>query len=248
MKKIIRGAGSILLGTALSILLCFSAVFAAESKNPEIKIPVTMKLSGSVPSKAEELTVVLTAKDASCPMPEGTEDGSYRLTVSGEGVKEFPKITFAKTGVHEYTIHQEKGSHSRGRYDESVYHLTVYVTNAETGGLETTALVYVDGSEEKQGAITFENSYRRSGGGGGGSDRDPIRETDPGTVIDPGEVPLAGDPGSNDPIVLDEIGDPDIPLAVFPATGDDTVIWLYVVLLAVGMVGFTATVFRKEKR
>lgn len=247
MKKIIRGAGSILLAAALSILVCSTAAFAAESENPGIKIPVTMKLSGSVPSKAEELTVVLTAKDASCPMPEGTEDGICRLTVIGAGVKEFPEITFTKTGVHEYTIHQEKGSHSRGRYDDSVYHMTIYVTNAEIGGLEATALVYMEGNESKQGAVTFENSYRRSGGGGS-SDRDPIRETDPGTIIDPDEVPLAGDSGSPDTIVLDEIGDPDIPLAIFPATGDETVIWLYVVLLAVGIVGFAVTLFRKETR
>ena len=68
-------------------------------------------------------------------MPEGTEDGVYKMTVSGEGVKEFPEIVFPKVGIYEYTIHQEKGTHTRGTYDETVYNVTIFVTNTEDGGL-----------------------------------------------------------------------------------------------------------------
>ncbi len=95
--------------------------------------------------------VVLTAQNKVSPMPEGSVDGVYCMTVSGEGVKEFPEIQFQRHGVMEYTIHQEPGTHKRGTYDETVYNVTVYVTNAENGGLETTTLIYVDGVEEKTG-------------------------------------------------------------------------------------------------
>lgn len=228
MKKILRNAGSIILMAVLSILVFSTVALAAEA--PSIKIPVTMKLSKYKPYNPEELVVVLTAKDAASPMPAEAVDGVYRMTVSGEGVKEFPEITYPKVGIHEYTIHQEPGTHKRGTYDETVYNVTVYVTNAENGGLETTTLIYIDGVEEKQGEISFMNSYRRPP-----EDDDP-KPTKPTTEITDDDIPK--DSGILD--IIDEL----IPLGPLPQTG--TLWWLVPVLGVAGVTMFLTGLYKNR--
>ncbi|MDO5411612.1 MAG: hypothetical protein Q4F21_14405, partial [Lachnospiraceae bacterium] len=92
MRKFLRGAISLLLAAALSIPMFSMAAFAEEV--PTVELPVKVELTGSKPSTAEELVVVLTAKDAACPMPEGSVDGVYRLSVTGGGDKKLPVIAF----------------------------------------------------------------------------------------------------------------------------------------------------------
>lgn len=241
MKKILRNAGSILLMAVLSILVFSTAALAAEV--PGIKMPVTMKLSSYKPNTPEELVVVLTAKDAACPMPAEAVDGVYSMTVSGEGVKEFPEITYPKVGVHEYTIHQEPGTHKRGTYDDTVYNVTVYVTNAENGGLETTTLIYIDGVEEKQGEIAFMNSYRRPPS----DDDDDPKPTKPATEITDHDIPK--DSGITDHDIpkdsgITDIIDEMIPLGPLPQTG--TLWWLVPVLGAAGVMMFLTGLYRNR--
>lgn len=236
MKKILRNAGSILLIAMMSILVFSTAALAAEAKS--VKLPVTMKLSSYHPSTPEELVLILTAKDETCPMPEGTVDGVYKMTVSGEGVKEFPEIVFPKVGIYEYTIHQEKGTHSRGTYDETVYNVTIFVTNTEDGELATTIVSYVDGVAEKQNEMVFSNSYRKSSSGGGGGSSSKPDPTQPTTSITDNDTPL------NDGNIITDIIDSIPPLATLPQTG--TLWWLVPVLACAGVLMFLTGLFRSR--
>lgn len=132
--------------------------FAAE--NPGVSIPVTVSLTGTQPSAAENFTVVLKADDASYPMPEGAEDGVYIMTITGGGTKNFPTMTYSRVSIYTYTIYQTAGTNKKCTYDKTVYSLTVYVTNAEDGsGLETAAVLYPDAQGDKLSGAAFQNEY-----------------------------------------------------------------------------------------
>ena len=152
---------SIILGTVVAVMSVMSmtvSAFAAE--NPSVSIPVTVSLSGTLPEKAEDFKIKLSADDASYPMPEGSEDGSCTMTITGAATKNLPTITYDRVGVYTYTIAQVAGSNKKCTYDDTVYTLTVYITNAEDGsGLESTAVLYPDSEGDKQPAAAFKNVY-----------------------------------------------------------------------------------------
>ena len=231
MKKLLRCGISTLLIAMLSIqMLCVNAVAA---ERPSMKLPVTIEQKGDYPSTPEELDVVLTAVDAACPMPEGSVDGAYTIEVKSGTMEEFPEISFPKLGIYNYTIHQEKGDHSRGRYDETVYRMRVYVTNAESGdGVESTTLLYIDDINTKYASVSFENYYKEREGGG---------STTPTTS--PATTPT--EPPTTAPLKVEKVEDEDlsgvlgildelVPLGMLPATG--TLWWAVPILVLGGIV------------
>ncbi|MCC8358159.1 MAG: LPXTG cell wall anchor domain-containing protein [Oscillospiraceae bacterium] len=145
----------------LALALCLAAVPAAfAADDPVCVLDVTVALEGTLPEPAETLSVVMQADDASYPMPAGAVDGTYTMSVSGAGTYSFPTITYSRVGVYTYTIWQEPGTDATCTYDDTVYTLTVYVTNREDGtGLDSTAILYPDASGDKAGSATFTNVY-----------------------------------------------------------------------------------------
>lgn len=146
----------------LFALLCLTAVpttaFAADDKSTglavDVAIPVSVELSGEVPSPAESFTLTLQALD-DAPLPE-----QHTLTITGAGTAEFPAITYTKPGIYCYTVTQQAGSHTRGHYDSTVYYVRVSVTNAENGGLEAVVAAHTDAqmvSDKRD--IDFTNTY-----------------------------------------------------------------------------------------
>lgn len=213
--------------------------FAQEAAT--LEIPITIELKGKVPSTPEDLVVVLTAQEKSSPMPAGTVDGKYTMTVAGSVTQNFPAITYDRTGIYYYSIYQEQGTNKKGTYDQNKYLVEVMVTNAENAdALEASLLVYAgsDKTAPKSGEIKFTNSYKSSGGGGGGGGGStPSPGSDPNggpgvTTIDEGEPPLT------------TILPIDIPLAL-PQTG--TLWWLVVVLAVAGAGIFLGGMIRNKK-
>ena len=142
------------------ILLLPSTVFAGSM--PGFKLPVTVKLSGTPPTNDEDYSIILKADNPGYPMPEGSVDGSYKMTIKGEGSKNLPKIEFSSLGVYTYKIYQLSGSNKLAKYDDSVYNLVVFVTNSEDGtGLEITVNLYLQGEKEKHDEVIFENKYEK---------------------------------------------------------------------------------------
>jgi len=148
------------------MLLCMAASFpamaedvmtvAAEPKS--IAIGTSMDLDGTKPSPAETYEIVMKADKDGNPLPEGAE-GQYTLTITGEGRKNFPEMVYTKPGVYEYTIYQIPGDNKDCDYDDTVYHLTVTITNNGEGGFNAMAVLSVEGSEHKPDEAGFKNKY-----------------------------------------------------------------------------------------
>lgn len=152
----------------LAMLLIFPMLFmllvptVSASSLPGLKLPVTVKLSGGPPTEDEDYTIVLKADNPEYPMPEGSVDESYNMTIQGEGSKELPEINFSSVGVYTYTISQLAGVNELASYDDKVYNLVVFVTNAKNGsGLEITVNLYLLGEKEKQDELLFLNNYEK---------------------------------------------------------------------------------------
>ena len=154
MKKMKRFALALCV-LVLVVSTLGTVAYAAAPVNA--KIPVTIHLEGTVPAEPETYVVELTPEKASNPMPAGTENGVYRMEISGEG-SGVMEITYNKVGVYNYTVKQIPGDNENCSYDASVYQVTVFVTNSETGGLNVSVVAYKDGAEEKTD-IEFTNDY-----------------------------------------------------------------------------------------
>jgi len=229
MKRLLKGAISTLLIGLMSIQLWGITVLADEV--PTIKVPVEVSVRGDYPYKAEIFDVVLTPENNIYPMPEGSEDGTYILKVEGGSSQYFPEISYQNRGVYEYTIHQEKGNYTRGRYDQSIYKLKVYVTNAEQGGLESTVVLYIDDINTKYKEVKFVNYYDPKVDNGPTKPSNPSNPTNPIESLPVDEVRDVEGDAVFDPFGVLGAYDELIPVGVLPATGT---LWWAVPLLALG--------------
>lgn len=159
MKKNVRCFAAAMLMFVLCFAVCAVPAFA---EGPCISgMEVEIALKGEAPSPAETFTVTLSADDAAFPMPEGSAGGVWTGSVQGAGRLLVPDIQYEKVGIYTYTVSQSGGNRDNGVYDESVYHLTVTITNREDGeGLEKTVAINKVGVETKCEALRFENQYR----------------------------------------------------------------------------------------
>ncbi|MDO5400372.1 MAG: FctA domain-containing protein [Eubacteriales bacterium] len=146
---------SLICGMLCILTLAQPVLAAGETATAEI--PVSVILKDDVPSKPETFNIVLKPNDQDYPMPEDTEDGKCILPIKGEDDGAFV-IEFGRVGVYEYTVYQQKGKDSDCKYDTSVYHVVVTITNAEDGGLESTVAIR-KGDADKKTEIEFVNVY-----------------------------------------------------------------------------------------
>ena len=126
-----------------------------------VELPsVEIKLEGTAPSPAEKYKILLKAEGSlTSPMPSGSTDEGYVLSIKGSGTEKLPVLSFESPGVHTYTISQIKGSNSQCSYDETVYTMKVYVTNNENGpGLVSEIVLTVPGMDGKPEHIIFVNN------------------------------------------------------------------------------------------
>lgn len=151
-----------LIGAALAAVLCCAALVlpACAEEAPQVSVPVTVSLTGTLPRPAEKFTIRLKADDPAYPMPEGSVEGEYTMEITGADTKSLPPIVYNRVGIYTYKITQDAGKHRGCKYDATVYYLTVYITNAEDGsGLEATAVLYPNGQGEKVESVEFRNAY-----------------------------------------------------------------------------------------
>lgn len=151
----------IIFGAVLAMLCLTTLVFPAYAEEtPQVSIPVTVKLTGTLPKPAEKFTIRLKADDPAYPMPEGSAEGEYAMEITGADTQSLPPITYNRVGVYTYKISQDPGKHKGCKYDATIYYLTVYITNAEDGsGLEATAVLYLNGEGDKVEDVKFTNAY-----------------------------------------------------------------------------------------
>lgn len=220
MKRNIKWMKGIVLGLILAVTMSAMPVEAAEipATLPEVEVV----LGGAVPGTAEEYTIKLQAEDAAYPMPEGTKDGIYTMTIKGADKKTLPQITFEKLGIYKYKIWQEAGKNSKCTYDNSVYHMTISVTNNKTyDGYSVVVALYKDGITEKQEDIEFKNVYKA----------DPVK-------------PKPKDPEPEEPELIEvhPVNPPDV------VTGDNARIYLYLAIMVIAVVGMVALCPKKRRK
>lgn len=158
-------------GAGVAAFLCALAVMIglvahaqpayAAGQSASLTLPVEVAIEGTAPDQPESYTVVLKADDAVDPLPAGAAGGAYALAIDGPGTATFPAITYTAPGTYTYTVYQQAGTNDACAYDDAVYTLAVYVTNAEDGsGLEATAALHpAGGAADKLGTAKFTNVY-----------------------------------------------------------------------------------------
>lgn len=153
---------NVFLALVMTVMCSMTMVLPAYAAElPGVSVPVTISLSGTLPYPAEDYMVVLKADDVDYPMPNGSVDGAYSLTITGEDTENFPTITYDRVGVYTYKVYQVAGRNQKCTYDDTVYSLTVTITNKEDySGLEATAVLYPDSDGDKLPGAEFANKYK----------------------------------------------------------------------------------------
>ena len=173
--KICRAAALIL------ALICISTFFAfpasATASEASVALSVTVRTVGQAPGEAYSVRL----------SSVGEAKSVFHLELAA-GTASFSPIVYRTAGVWRYTLSQTAGEYPGAHYDESVYAVTVTVTNTE-GGLKPTVVIKKDGV--KQEAAEFVNIYDSSPGILDGNDT-------PGTDVDP---PPEEPPAEEPPIV-----------------------------------------------
>ncbi len=157
MQKTIKKITMAVLITWLCLSVQTSGVFAAAKV--EVRIPVSVILTGTVPAQEENYSIQLTPEGSRTPMPEGCKD-NCEIIIRGENTVYFPVIVYTVPGVYGYAVSQTAGDNEKCTYDDTVYYVRVTVTNAENGGLEATVSAHKNAQlADKKQMIVFDNTY-----------------------------------------------------------------------------------------
>lgn len=229
MRKKLKSVFITLMVMLVGAMTFSPVIFAANELH--VEIPVTVSLSGTLPDTAGQFIVKLSASNESIPMPEGSSNGVYTMVISGADTVSFPVISFSKVGVYEYTIAQETGTDSICTYDASVYHLSVYVTNADDGGLESTTVLYKDTENDKLDQAQFSNKYPSA--------------NDPSPTNPPKKHHHSGSSG-NDSVTASPVQALNL---LSPQTGDSAapILWGGLAVIALAVLIITAMVQKRRR-
>lgn len=121
MKKVICALAALLLVVAMAV-----PAFAQEPT--EASMPVTIKLKGDAPKKAEDFTIRVQRLDINAPMPEGAEGDLYEFDITGADIGKFT-IEFDQVGDFKYLVEQVAGKNKDCTYDKTTYVVTFQVRN-----------------------------------------------------------------------------------------------------------------------
>ena len=122
----------------------------------EVSGTISTKLSGTKTLtgralQAGEFTFALQAEGATEPL--------YTVTNGSDGKFVFPELSFDTIGTYQYTIYEVAGSGVGIDYDETIYNLTIYVTDDGNGGLAISYSVDGGAAGTDVPEFSFQNSY-----------------------------------------------------------------------------------------
>lgn len=144
-----------LLLSLLFMLVLFPLQASAEDYSCTVSIPVRVSLTGEIDTEF----VIQISTEEEAPMPE-----KDRVNIRGNGNAAFGDITYTEPGDYHYTVVQQEGEEPYLTYDDTVYRLTVRVTNNDEGGLVPEIWAVKDGQTEKTAELLFTNVYDPDGG------------------------------------------------------------------------------------
>ncbi len=137
-------------GAALAAMIILSVImplpaFAGENIPVTIDITVTYIVDGNVKTAGGD-SFILEPDDPASPMPEGTEGGKKRITITDEGSFSFGEIRYERPDVYWYTVTRDLTDRKGVIKDNPVYRAKVIALNDGHGYV----LVYRKGSDEKE--------------------------------------------------------------------------------------------------
>lgn len=141
------------------MLFSVSTVYASE-KNVEFSLPVTQtfKLPESLSVKPDMRCTYQLEAASDAPMPEGSTNRIYNFSMDGKDMQTGISFRYAHDGVYNYQLSQTTEDAEHYVYDRTIYTITVYIKNTESGKL-TSEVIVQNGTGKKCGEILFQNAY-----------------------------------------------------------------------------------------
>ena len=167
-----------LLAICVLFLSAFTGYAFAGSSNEEMNAEITvscMKYSGS---KGEAYIVEIEGEDKASPLPK---DNILNIKEDGSGSFE---IKVSEPGTYSYKIYQKPGEDENIEYDDTVFHVTVFVTQENDGSLKYYVAATAGESGEKPNAIEFVNKTKDNSGNREslGPDEPPVKTGDENNI------------------------------------------------------------------
>lgn len=170
MRNFTRKLNICLLLSLLLVALVTPMGAAAADYSCTASIPVRVQVYAETDA---EFTVQLEAEEG-VPLPEVCS-----LTVTGSGEVSFGPVAYTVPGDYVYTITQVQGNAKYVTYDDTVYTVTVRVTNDGKGGLVSEIWAVEGQNTQKTEEVRFVNRY--------------TPPTQPPVTQSPGTPPQTGD-------------------------------------------------------
>ena len=160
MNQAIRKlSGLLVLPVLLAALLMMPVRANAEDVPYECfaELPVSVDLNGENDEQFHVTIELAEGMDETTPLPDEATDG---LMIAGDASDTFHNFHFTKPGDYVYVVKQEIGNTAYMSYDDTVYTVTIRVTNADNGGLQSEIWATTDDDPDtKVQELRFLNTY-----------------------------------------------------------------------------------------
>lgn len=160
MNQAIRKlSGLLVLPVLLAALLMMPVRANAEEVPYECfaELPVSVELNGDHDEQFHVTIELAEGMDETTPLPDEAADG---LLIAGDASDSFSNFHFTKPGDYSYVVKQDIGDTAYMSYDDTVYTVTIRVTNADNGGLQHEIWATTDDDPNtKVQELRFLNTY-----------------------------------------------------------------------------------------
>ena len=160
MNQAIRKlSGLLVLPVLLAALLMMPVRAHAAEASYECyaELPVSVELNGDHDEQFHVTIELAEGMDETAPLPDEAADG---LLIAGDASDSFSNFHFTKPGDYVYVVKQEIGNTAYMSYDNTVYTVTIRVTNADNGGLQHEIWATTDDDPNtKVQELAFLNTY-----------------------------------------------------------------------------------------
>ena len=173
------------------VLFCFTAgkdisVHATSANPVSVRLPIAQSFiseNKQIPNVDKNFVYELTPIEKSNPMPSGSVENKYTVTVKGNKIVQTSKIIYTHAGIFNYTVKALKSNDTKGYTNaNSTYTIAVCVRNKPNGQLEKPELIIQNQAGRKAESLAFtyvlappndnsdgDSSDGDNSGGGGGN-------------------------------------------------------------------------------
>ena len=144
---------TVMMTVSVVLAFCFSTSMAAFDYTPlEVPVPVSCNVTGHPDEEVYEIVIEKLDKDA----PSAKQE---LVTIKDSGSATFT-VVVNEPGTYRYKVYEKAGSDSNINYDDSVYQVTVFVTDDGNGKLQYQIILSNDDAV-KPTAVNFVNSAKK---------------------------------------------------------------------------------------